>query len=196
MLKLSHLTKTFHPGTPDAKTALDDLSLDVRPGDFISIIGANGAGKSTLFNAIAGSVLTDAGKILLDGQDVTLRPEHKRARLIGDNLQLLLGVPSDDADGDGGLNPLLAAGIGDDDTFDILQNIPADRGRDFVRQTAQQGAHFCGAVGNGDGLGAAGGQHELLLQNGDIVFVNSIVEHSVHLIRQMPAPVVRKSAGR
>ena len=75
MLKLSHLTKTFHPGTPDAKTALDDLSLDVRPGDFISIIGANGAGKSTLFNAIAGS--------FLDGQDVTLRPEHKRARLIG-----------------------------------------------------------------------------------------------------------------
>lgn len=83
MLKLSHLTKTFHPGTPDAKTALDDLSLDVRAGDFISIIGANGAGKSTLFNAIAGSFLTDAGKILLDGQDVTLRPEHKRARLIG-----------------------------------------------------------------------------------------------------------------
>ena len=83
MLKLSHLTKTFHPGTPDAKTALDDLSLDVRPGDFISIIGANGAGKSTLFNAIAGSFLTDAGQILLDGQDVTLRPEHKRARLIG-----------------------------------------------------------------------------------------------------------------
>ena len=37
----------------------------------------------TLFNAIAGSFLTDAGKILLDGQDVTLRPEHKRARLIG-----------------------------------------------------------------------------------------------------------------
>ena len=83
MLKLSHLTKTFHPGTLDAKTALDDLSLDVRPGDFISIIGANGAGKSTLFNAIAGSFLTDAGKILLDGQDVTLLPEHKRARLIG-----------------------------------------------------------------------------------------------------------------
>ena len=83
MLKLSHLTKTFHPGTPDAKTALDDLSLDVRPGDFISIIGANGAGKSTLFNAIAGSFLTDAGKILLDGQDETLRPEHKRACLIG-----------------------------------------------------------------------------------------------------------------
>ena len=104
-----------------------------------------------------------------------------RFRHIGDDLQFSLGVPGDDADGDGGLNPLLAAGIGDDDTFDILQNIPADRGRDFVRQTAQQGAHFCGAVGNGDGLGAAGGQHELLLQNGDIVFINSIVEHSVHL---------------
>ena len=83
MLELSHLSKTFNPGTVNAKLALDDLSLSVADGDFISIIGANGAGKSTLFNAICGSFMTDTGSIVLDGRDVKLMPEHQRARSIG-----------------------------------------------------------------------------------------------------------------
>ena len=83
MLKMDHLTKVFNPGTVDAKLALDDLTLDVRDGDFISIIGANGAGKSTLFNAIGGSFLVDTGRIFLGGEDITLKAEHKRAKDIG-----------------------------------------------------------------------------------------------------------------
>ena len=83
MLRLENITKTFNPGTQDAKLALDDLSLHVKPGDFISIIGANGAGKSTLFNAICGSFLVDSGRVVLDGRDVTLLPEHRRAKVIG-----------------------------------------------------------------------------------------------------------------
>ncbi len=83
MLKISHISKTFNPGTVNAKLALDNLSLDVADGDFITIIGANGAGKSTLFNAISGSFFTDAGEIVLDGTDITLMPEFKRARSIG-----------------------------------------------------------------------------------------------------------------
>lgn len=83
MLKISHITKTFGLGTTDAKKALDDLSLDVRRGDFITIIGANGAGKSTLFGAIAGSFITDSGELVLDGEDMTLLPEYRRARKIG-----------------------------------------------------------------------------------------------------------------
>ena len=83
MLELSHISKTFNPGSINAKKPLDDLSLKVADGDFITIIGANGAGKSTLFNAIAGSFIVDTGKILLDGKDITLTPEHKRARVIG-----------------------------------------------------------------------------------------------------------------
>ena len=83
MLTLSHVSKTFTPGTVNAKTALSDLSLHVNKGDFITIIGANGAGKSTLFNAVAGSFMTDSGNIILDGKDITLMPEHKRAKSIG-----------------------------------------------------------------------------------------------------------------
>ena len=83
MLKISHITKTFGLGTTDAKKALDDLSLDVRRGDFITIIGANGAGKSTLLGAIAGSFITDSGELVLDGEDMTLLPEYRRARKIG-----------------------------------------------------------------------------------------------------------------
>jgi len=83
MLRISDVSKTFNPGTADAKLALDHLSLHVNKGDFISIIGANGAGKSTLFNAICGSFFTDTGTIFLDGKNITMQPEHQRARQIG-----------------------------------------------------------------------------------------------------------------
>lgn len=83
MLEISHISKTFNAGTVNAKKAIDDLSLNVKKGDFITVIGANGAGKSTLFNAIAGSFITDSGSITLDGENITLTPEHKRAKNIG-----------------------------------------------------------------------------------------------------------------
>lgn len=83
MLTLSDIKMVFFKGTADEKVALNGLSLDVNDGDFITIIGANGAGKSTLFNAIAGTYLTDEGRIMLDGRDITAMPEHKRARFIG-----------------------------------------------------------------------------------------------------------------
>ena len=83
MLELKNVCKTFHAGTPDEKKALIDVSLKIEDGDFVSIIGANGAGKSTLFNAICGSFVLDSGSVYLDGKNVTMVPEHKRARQIG-----------------------------------------------------------------------------------------------------------------
>lgn len=82
MLELAEVCKTFHPGTPDEKKALINVSLTIGDGDFVSIIGANGAGKSTLFNAICGSFVIDSGAVYLDGKNVTMVPEHKRARRI------------------------------------------------------------------------------------------------------------------
>lgn len=87
MLLINHIRKTFGIGTINEKKAIRDLSLDVKRGDFISIIGSNGAGKSTLLNAVSGVFLTDAGTITLDGTDITEMPEHKRARSIGRLMQ-------------------------------------------------------------------------------------------------------------
>lgn len=83
MLELKNITKIFNPGTVNEKVALDNLSLTLKDGDFVTIIGGNGAGKSTLQNAIAGVWKPDAGSILIDGQDITAIPEHKRAKFMG-----------------------------------------------------------------------------------------------------------------
>ena len=83
MLKLQNISKTFNKGTASAKQAINNLSLQLNPGDFVSIIGSNGAGKSTVFNAIGGSFLVDSGHIFLENEDITFMPEHKRARQIG-----------------------------------------------------------------------------------------------------------------
>ena len=83
MLRIEHISKTFHPGTVNEKKALDDFSLTVNDGDFITIIGSNGAGKSTLFNSIAGNFLVDSGRILLDDENITFTPEYKRSKYIG-----------------------------------------------------------------------------------------------------------------
>ena len=74
------ISKTFNPGTVNAKQALSGLSLHLDHGDFVTIIGSNGAGKSTLFNAIAGSFYVDDGFIELDGEDITDLSISERAK--------------------------------------------------------------------------------------------------------------------
>ena len=83
MLKLSHVSKTFNIGTINEKKALSDLSLHLKPGDFVTVIGGNGAGKSTMLNAVAGVWPVDQGSITIDGVDVTGLPEFMRAAYIG-----------------------------------------------------------------------------------------------------------------
>ena len=83
MLDVNSITKTFNPGTVNAKTAVKDLSVHLDDGDFVTIIGSNGAGKTTLFNAIAGVFYVDEGNIVLDGRDITFLPEYKRSLVIG-----------------------------------------------------------------------------------------------------------------
>ena len=83
MLELKSISKTFNPGTINEKKALQELSLHLKPGDFVTVIGGNGAGKSTMLNAVAGVWPVDSGSILIDGIDITGQPEHKRASYIG-----------------------------------------------------------------------------------------------------------------
>lgn len=83
MLKIDNIYKTFNPNTVNEKTALNGVNLELKEGDFVTVIGGNGAGKSTLLNAVAGVWQVDKGKIYIDGIDVTKKPEHKRAAYLG-----------------------------------------------------------------------------------------------------------------
>ncbi len=69
MLKIEHLTKTF-----GEKTAVDDLSLHIQPGEIYGFIGHNGAGKTTTLRAVAGIMSFDAGEIYIDGKSVRAQP--------------------------------------------------------------------------------------------------------------------------
>ena len=83
MLKVENVYKTFNAGTVNEKVALRGLNLELKEGDFVTVIGGNGAGKSTMLNAITGVFGVDEGKIVIDGVDVTHLPEYKRAQYIG-----------------------------------------------------------------------------------------------------------------
>ncbi len=82
-LEINHITKTFFPYSVNERVALNDLSLAVSDGDFVTIIGSNGAGKSTLLSVIAGVYRPERGQLLIDGYDVTRLPERSKARLVG-----------------------------------------------------------------------------------------------------------------
>ena len=79
MISATDLRLTFGKGTPLENPALRGMSLTVNQGEFVTVIGSNGAGKSTFLNALAGEVLVDSGQIIVDNQDVTKLPTHKRA---------------------------------------------------------------------------------------------------------------------
>ena len=83
MLDIINVHKTFNPGTINEKVALAGVDLHLNPGDFCTIIGGNGAGKSTTLNAVAGVWPVDEGSIIIDGENVTGAPEHKRASSLG-----------------------------------------------------------------------------------------------------------------
>lgn len=82
MLNLKDVFKTFNKNTINEKIVFEKFSLNVKKGDFITIIGGNGAGKSTLMNVIAGSLSLDEGKIFLEGEDLTNKKEFQRAKKI------------------------------------------------------------------------------------------------------------------
>ena len=83
MLKLTNVSKTFNKGTINEKKALKNLNLTLNDGDFVTVIGGNGAGKSTMLNMIAGVYPIDAGRIEIDGVNISRQPEYKRAKFIG-----------------------------------------------------------------------------------------------------------------
>ncbi|MDX1450942.1 MAG: ABC transporter ATP-binding protein [Oleiphilaceae bacterium] len=82
MIRAEQLEVIFNAGTPLENRALRGVSIDIPKGQFVTVIGSNGAGKSTLLNALAGEVSCQQGHILLDDEDITAWPVHRRAPLI------------------------------------------------------------------------------------------------------------------
>ena len=82
MIQISDLNKKFNPGTINEVIALQEINIQIKNSEFVTIIGTNGSGKTTLLNAIAGSFFPDTGKILIDNVDITNKKEHERAKYI------------------------------------------------------------------------------------------------------------------
>ena len=76
VLEIEHLTKTF-----GKFTAVDDLSMQIEPGESVGFIGQNGAGKSTTMRSIAGLSKIDSGKITIMGHDIEAEPVEARRHL-------------------------------------------------------------------------------------------------------------------
>lgn len=79
MIILKDCLKYFHRGSVNEVLALNKMSLHIKEGEFVTVIGSNGAGKSSLLNCIGGSFLIDSGTLRICNHDMSKWPEHKRA---------------------------------------------------------------------------------------------------------------------
>lgn len=82
MLRFNQIHKTFNKNTENPTHLYDNLSLQIDPGEFVSIIGANGSGKSTLFNILCGQVLSDHGEVIFDGKTFKKAKVYERFKEI------------------------------------------------------------------------------------------------------------------
>ena len=77
-IKINHLTHVYNPGTTFAKTALQDINLEIATGEFVGLIGHTGSGKSTLIQHINATIFATEGEILIDGENLYTDKEKRK----------------------------------------------------------------------------------------------------------------------
>ena len=82
MITLTDIHKKFNADTQNEVYALQGINLNIRQGEFVTIIGTNGSGKSTLLNLLAGAIAPDTGSVFINDRDVTRQKDYQRARVI------------------------------------------------------------------------------------------------------------------
>lgn len=83
MLELSHINKYYNPGSVSEMCLFQDFNMKIEEGEFVSVVGSNGSGKTSMLNLICGSIDADAGKIIVNGADITGKKEYLRHKKIG-----------------------------------------------------------------------------------------------------------------
>lgn len=78
IIRIEHLTHTYSAGTPFQRSAVEDVSLDIMPGEFLGIIGHTGSGKSTLIQHLNGLLQPTEGHVYLEGQDIWTKSKEIR----------------------------------------------------------------------------------------------------------------------
>lgn len=85
MIELVNVGKAYRTDSGEVR-ALDDVTLSVAPGEFVTVRGPSGSGKSTLLLTIGGMIRPTEGRVLLEGQDVYMMASRQRARLRADRI--------------------------------------------------------------------------------------------------------------